>query len=101
MVLVDNAELWTELDIGVEIMYDGAYLSSSWLNGQYYDICGFNVTIDSSISFASFEFVSDSDEVYDFQGSEADEVIENIAEIWNNAELAQDDAIASWIKAHI
>lgn len=87
--------------INFNIMNNFDYLSSSWLNGQYYDICGFNVTIDSSISFACFESVSDSDEVYDFQGSEADEVIVNIAEIWNNAELAQDDAIASWIRAHL
>lgn len=77
------------------------FLSSSWLNGQYYEICGFNVTIDSSISFACFESVFDSDEVYDFQGCEADEVIEDITNIWNNAELAQDDAIASWIRAHL
>lgn len=76
-------------------------LSNSWISGSYANICGFEVYIDSSLSYASFENLHDSNNSYVFQGNEADDVISEIAEIWENDNLKQDEAIDKWIRMHI
>lgn len=77
------------------------YLSSSWLNGKYDNINGYNVEIDSSYSIASFEDVNDPDSSYFFQGDEADTVIDEISAIYNQGDLKQDEAIAQWINLYL
>ena len=76
-------------------------LSTSWISGSYANICGFEVYIDSSLSYASFENLHDSNNSYVFQGNEADDVISEIAEIWENDNLKQDEAIDKWIRMHL
>lgn len=76
------------------------FLSSSWLNGEYVDIAGFRVCIDSSLSFASFESYND-DICYTFQGNEADEIIGEMTAIWNESDLRQDEVIDKWIRTHL
>lgn len=77
-----------------------SFLSSSWLNGEYLDIAGFKVCINSSLSFAVFESLHD-DISYVFSGSEADDVINDIENIWEQNELKQDEAIDQWIRMHL
>lgn len=74
-------------------------LSPSWINGNYI-VYGFQVTIKSNLSIARFRSISDDDDYY-FQGSEADEVINEIFQIWNNHELTQDEAVEQWISMHL
>lgn len=74
-------------------------LSPSWLNGTYV-LCGYHVTIKSNYSVADF-FSINTDEEYCFQGSEADDVIKEITDIWNTSEITQDEAISQWISMHL
>ncbi len=52
------------------------------------------------MSIARFDSIESEDDFY-FQGREADDVINEIAEIWNNSDLTQDEAIALWMKMHL
>lgn len=74
-------------------------LSPSWINGNYI-VSGFQVMIKSNLSIARFQSLTD-DDCYYFQGSEADEVINEIFQIWNNHELTQDEAVEQWISMHL
>lgn len=76
------------------------FYSSSWLNGEYIDIAGFKVCINSSLSFASFESLHD-DSTYVFQCDEADTVIQEKNLIYEQDELNQDEAIEKRIRMHL
>ena len=76
------------------------YYSNSWLNGAYRDVAGYEVCINSSLSFASFDSLHDDEDFY-FQGNEADDVIGEIADIWNKSDVTQNEAIAQWIRMHL
>lgn len=41
-------------------------LSPTWLNGKYKDVNGFNVEINTSLSYAYFENINDENESYLF-----------------------------------
>lgn len=62
-------------------------LNESWLNGKYE-----NGEINTSLSFVSVE-----SEDYFAQGSEADQNIAEIHQIWINSELTQSEAFTAWI----
>ena len=74
-------------------------LSPSWLNGNYI-IDGYQVTIKSNLSIARF-YCLDTEEYYYFQGNEADEVINEIAGIWNAYDITQSQAIKKWINMYL
>ena len=74
-------------------------LSPSWLNGNYI-IDGYQVTIKSNLSIARF-YCLDTEEDYYFQGNEADEVINEIAGIWNAYDITQSQAIKKWINMYL
>ena len=76
-------------------------LSPTWLNGKYKDVNGFNVEINTSLSYAYFENINDEDESYYFQGDEADNVIDEINAIYNRHNLTQSEAIARWINLYL
>lgn len=78
-------------------------VSSSWLNGGY-EVCGYNVHIETTLSFACFE--KDEQECYVFQGSEGDTVIDEINSIYNTytCELdapTEEQAIEKWISINL
>jgi hypothetical protein len=78
-------------------------LSPSWLNGKY-EISGYSVCIDSSLSFACFE--KNEQEYYSFQGDEGDKVIDEINAIFNDYTsetdaLTQEQAIEKWISINL
>lgn len=74
-------------------------LSPSWINGNYI-VAGYQVTIKSNLSIARF-YCLDTDEDYYFQGNEADDVINEIADIWNKSDIPQDEAVAKWISMYL
>lgn len=74
-------------------------LSPSWINGNYI-IHGFQVTIKSHLSIAHFQSIETDDDYY-FQGSEADDVINEIADIWNKSDISQDEAVGQWMSTHL
>ena len=74
-------------------------LSPSWLNGNYI-IDGYQVTIKSNLSIARF-YCLDTEEDYYFQGNEADDVINEIAGIWNAYDITQSQAIKKWINMYL
>lgn len=74
-------------------------LSPSWINGNYI-VNGYQVTINTNLSVARFQSIETDDDYY-FQGSEADDVINEIADIWENANLKQDESIDQWIRLHL
>ena len=74
-------------------------LSPSWLNGNYI-IDGYQVTIKSNLSIARF-YCLDTEEDYYFQGNEADDVINEIAGIWNAYDITQSQAIQKWINMYL
>lgn len=74
-------------------------LSPSWLNGNYI-IYGYQVTIKSHMSIARFDSIDSEDDFY-FQGNEADDVINEISDIWNKSDLTQDEAIGQWMTMHL
>lgn len=76
-------------------------LSPTWLNGKYKDINGFNVEINTSLSYAYFENINDENEAYYFQGDDADNVIDEINVIYNRHNLTQSEAIARWINLYL
>ena len=76
-------------------------LSPTWLNGKYKDVNGFNVEINTSLSYAYFENINDENEAYYFQGDEADNVIDEINDIYNRHNLTQSEAIARWINLYL
>lgn len=76
-------------------------LSPTWLNGKYKDVNGFNVEINTSLSYAYFENINDENESYYFQGDEADNVIDEINAIYNRHNLTQSEAIARWINLYL
>lgn len=76
-------------------------LSPTWLNGKYKDVNGFNVEINTSLSYAYFENINDENEAYYFQGDEADNVIDEINAIYNRHNLTQSEAIARWINLYL
>lgn len=55
---------------------------------------------DSELVLSSTFCSINTDEEYCFQGSEADDVIKHIADIWNTSEITQDEAISQWISMH-
>ena len=75
-------------------------LSNSWLNGTYDNVAGYLVNIHSGLGFAIFESRTE-DEVYDFQDNHADVVISEIADLWKNGDMTQEEAIAEWITMHL
>ena len=85
-------------------------LSSTWLHGNYI-VNGFQVTIKTNLSIARFRSIDDIDDIddiygnskfdYNFQGSEADAVIEEIADIWNKSDITQEEAVGQWISMHL
>ena len=76
-------------------------LSPTWLNGKYKDVNGFNVEINTSLSYAYFENINDENESYYFQGDEADNVIDEINAIYNRHNLTQSEAISRWINLYL
>lgn len=76
-------------------------LSPTWLNGKYKDVNGFDVEINTSLSYAYFENINDENESYYFQGDEADNVIDEINAIYNRHNLTQSEAIARWINLYL
>ena len=76
-------------------------LSPTWLNGKYKNVNGFNVEINTSLSYAYFENINDENEAYYFQGDEADNVIDEINAIYNRHNLTQSEAIARWINLYL
>lgn len=78
-------------------------LSPTWLNGKYKDVDGFDVEINTSLSYAYFENINDENESYYFQGEEADNVIDEINAIYNNGKdnFTQSEAIAIWINIYL
>lgn len=77
-------------------------LSSTWLNGKYKDVNGFDVEINTSLSYAYFENINDEDEAYYYQGGEADDVIDEINTIYNtDGNVTQSEAIARWINLYL
>ena len=78
------------------------FLSETWLNGKYKDVNGFNVEINTSLSYAYFENINDENESYYFQGDEADNVIDEINAIYNGKDnFTQSEAIARWINTYL
>lgn len=85
-------------------------LSSAWLHGNYI-VNGYQVTIKTNLSIARFRSIDDIDDIddiygnskfdYNFQGSEADAVIEEIADIWNKSDITQEEAVGQWISMHL
>lgn len=85
-------------------------LSSAWLHGNYI-VNGYKVTIKTNLSIARFRSIDDIDDIddiygnskfdYNFQGSEADAVIEEIADIWNKSDITQEEAVGQWISMHL
>ena len=77
-------------------------LSPTWLNGKYKDVNGFNVEINTSLPYVSFEDINNEDEAYYFQGDEADNVINEINAIYNGKDnFTQSEAIARWINTYL
>lgn len=76
-------------------------LSPTWLNGKYKDVNGFNVEINTALSYVSFDCINNEDESYYFQGDEADNVIDEINIIYNKHDLTQSEAIARWINLYL
>lgn len=79
-------------------MQTNNYLNPSWLNGNYADVNGYNVSIDYSLSFACFE---GENNVYTFQGDEGDKCIEEITDIYNKDNCTQQEAVAKWISLYL
>lgn len=73
-------------------------LSPNWVNGKY-KVNGFDVVIDYNLSFACFE--KNEEECYTFQGDEANKVIEEIAEIYNNDKDEPTKAVEKWINTYL
>lgn len=76
-------------------------LSPTWLNGKYKNVNGFDVEINTSLSYVSFEDINNEDESYYFQGDEADNVIDEINIIYNRHNLTQSEAISRWINLYL
>ena len=81
-------------------MNDNGFLSETWLNGEYDNIGGFKVTIDTSLSFVCLEDVNDEDNAYVSQGDEADNVIKEINTIYNTNNVTVEEAIAKYINMY-
>lgn len=84
-------------------MEEKELLSPTWLNGVY-EVCGYSVRIETSLSFACFE--KNGQECYAFQGDEGDLVIDEINVIYNTY-TSEDDAptaeqaIEKWISINL
>lgn len=77
-------------------------LSPTWLNGKYKDVNGFNVEINTSLSYVSVDCINNEDESYYFQDDEADNVIDEINAIYNGKDnFTQSEAIARWINLYL
>mgnify|MGYP004445421319 FL=1 len=76
-------------------------LSSSWLSGSYADIAGFEVCINTALSYVSIDSLQIPEASYFFQGNEAEEVIEEMFQIWSKSDLTQEEAIAQWISFYL
>lgn len=77
-------------------------LSPTWLNGKYKNVNSFDVEINTSLSYVSFEDINNEDEAYYFQGDEADNVIDEINAIYNGKDnFTQSEAIARWINTYL
>ena len=84
-----------------EILNDFSF-TSNWLAGNYPNIGGYRVSVDSARSFIAFEDIQDPDNVYVFQGHEAEQCLDEIMQIWNsNEEMSAEDAIAKWINIYL
>lgn len=70
---------------------------ASWLNGCHV-ISDWKVTINTSLSFVSFEPLPDKAvSEFNFQGDEADKVIDEMTQFWkSHEELTQWDVIEHW-----
>ena len=83
-------------------MEQNNFLSPSFLNGKYKDICGlYDVEINTSLSFAYFENQNDENESYFFNGDEADDVINEINTIYNTENVTNEKAIEIWINKYL
>ena len=72
-------------------------LNTSWINGNYVIEDCWSVSINSSLSFVCFEALPNSSvNDFTFQGDEADDVILQIFDIWNNGDMTQHEAVAQW-----
>ena len=77
-------------------------LSPTWLNGKYKNGNGFDVEINTSLSYVSFENINDENESYYFQDEEANNVIDEINAIYNGKDnFTQSEAIARWINIYL
>lgn len=77
-------------------------LSPTWLNGKYKDVNGFNVEINTSLSYVSFEGINNEDKTYYYEGIFADNVIDEINAIYNGKDnFTQSEAIARWINTYL
>lgn len=71
------------------------FLSPTWLNGEY-NVNGWNVTIDTGLSYACFEDENDEDNNYAFQGDEGDIVINEINALYNTENCTPEEAVGIW-----
>ncbi len=72
-------------------------LNFSWLHGKYV-IDNQNVEINTSLPYISIEGYR-----IDFfsQGENADEIIDEIRQIWISGDMTQSEAIQKWINAYL
>lgn len=76
-------------------------LNTSWLNGKY-DIGCWIVEVNSSLSFVSFEAKEDCQVCnFTFQGNDADDVIQQVFDLWYNNDILQSDAIEQWANMYL
>lgn len=77
-------------------------LSNSWLNGKYVIDGCWTVTVNTSLSFISFEPVAGANVgEFTYQGDEGDDVINQIFEIWNSGVITQHEAVAKWANLYL
>ena len=76
-------------------------LSPTWLNGKYKNVNGFDVEINTSLSYVSFDCINNEDKTYYYEGVFADTVIDEINNIYNRHNLTQSEAISRWINLYL
>lgn len=102
IIRLSESELHEKVKNAVNEILNDFSFSSSWLTGEYPNIGGYRVSIDSARSFIAFEELQDSDNSYVFQGDEAEQCLDEIMQIWNqNEEMSAEDAIAQWINWYL
>ena len=80
---------------------DDEMLSSSWLNGKYTIPYGYNVEINTGLSYVSIEDANgNEEESYFLQGDEADNLIDEINQYYNSNDVSAEEAINAVIQLY-